>query len=492
MANSIQVLRNTSQDITSLINYKDTQGTIQLTKQVGTLYITINVTPQNISNVPVLNDQIDVWVNGQYHYFGGTVTTIETVVQGGVTMQLQITATDWSFKLNKLLVAKNYANMDPHDIVVDILNSYTDGTYGQGYIQYGNFLIPSFKVNYQPVTKAIQALATLIGWDWNVDSEKNLHFFLAESNPAPFNLDDVSGNLEWRSIDLTQDLTNMKNSVFVIGSTYPYTFTPSSTPDVFLANGTQVTFPLSYPYLLSVSEDSDEVAMAVTLDGVGQTIGSALSDDPADFQVMYSDTGRWITFNSVPPSGQRIVVSGTAKIPIVAHATDPAGIAAYGEIQDVISDTKIASVPEAYLRAKADILQYGHAVNDLKFSTLTPGLFPGQQITLDSAILNGIPGQSAVTLTVKTVTLAPYGPNQFEYQVEAFGSDVVSFVDIMGLLLQQEVASTAVDDSTIVEDLVPVAESFTPADLVGYAATSGPYQFAPGFPDAVFEFSNFG
>src|SRR5580698_4063802 len=116
MANTVQVLRNTSQDITALINTKDTQGTIQLTKQVGTFYVTIDVTPQNIASIPVLNDQIDVWVNATYHYFGGTVTSIETVVQGGITMQVQITATDWSFKLNKLLVAKNYADTDPADI----------------------------------------------------------------------------------------------------------------------------------------------------------------------------------------------------------------------------------------------------------------------------------------------------------------------------------------------------------------------------------------
>jgi hypothetical protein len=489
MANSIQILKNTSTDITSCVNHKDTQGTIQLTKQVGTFYFTIDVTPQNVAKIPVLNDQIDVWVNGTYHYFGGTVTSIETIVQGGVTMQLQITATDWSFKLNKLLVKKNYANEDPADIVLDILESYTDGSYGTSFIQRGNFLLPTIKFNYQSVTKAIQALATLIGWDWNVDADKNVHFFLVENRPAPFNLDDTTGNLEWRTIDLTQDLTNMKNSVTVVGSTYPKEFTALNTPDKFKADGTQSVWSLAYPY--QVDPAIGLMPMAVTLNGVGQTIGNALSDNPADFQVMYSDSGRWIQFTSTPSAGQTIVVYGTAVVPIVAHASDPVGIAAYGEIEDVISDSKITTVAEAYLRAQADILQYGHAVNDLKFSTLLPGLFPGQQITLNSAILNGIPGQQEVTLTVKTVTLAPYGPNQFEYQVEAIGSDVVSFVDIMGLLLQQEVASTAVDDSTVVEDLVPVTESLTPSDSVGYTATSGPYQFAPGSPNAVVEFSKF-
>jgi hypothetical protein len=476
---SIQILCNTF-DITDIVNWKDIQGNLVLTKQVGTFYFTIDVTPENIASIPVLNDEIDVWVNATYHYFGGTITTIETVNIGGITMQVQVTATDWSFKLNKKLIAKNYAAIDPADIVKDILNNYTDGTYGQSFIQQGNFLIPSFKVNYQSVTKAIQALATLIGWDWNVDAAKNVHFFLVENNPAPFNLDDTTGNLEWRTIDLIQDLTNMKNSVYVIGSTYPKVFTSANTPDVFLADGIRTVFPLAYPYNSNL--------MTVTLNGVEQTIGINLQDNPADYEVMYSDTSRWIQFNSTPTAGQIINVFGTATLPIVAHASDATGIALYGEIDDVISDTKITTVAEAYLRAQADIFQYGHAVNDLKFNTLMPGLFVGMQIVLNSAILNAIPGQGTITLTIKTIAIVGYSPFGFEYQCEAYGSDVVSLTDIMALLLQQETASTPVDDSTVVENLVPVAESITDSDVVSYTATAGPYQWQPGSPGIRWDF----
>lgn len=490
MPNTCNVILNattTDKDITKEIDWTSIQGTLVLTKEVSKFQFNIKISPGK--TIPKLNDQIDLWVNGVgsgYHVFGGLVTETEVTVMGGKQLIIQITVTDWSFQLGKLLIAKNYASIDPGLVCIDLINQFNTfaGTsYSTAGIQLAGYTIPSIKFNYIPVHKAIDNLATLIGWDWNITAGQVVQFFLEGSQTAPFVIDDTTGNLEWNTLDWDQDLTNMKNSVFVIGAAYAKTFTSANTPDVYTSVAGTTTYPVAYPYQYSVYNSTTLITtyMQVTLNGVAQTVGRAnTTDDPADFQVMYSDTGRWIQFQSDPGNGATIKVFGTANVPIVAHAIDAGAIAAYGEIQSNIVDKKITTVAEAYLRAQAEITLYGHAVNDLKFNTIMPGLFVGQQIIINSAILQAIYGTSLLTLTIKTITLAPYSPFELEYQVECIGSTQVTYVDMMSVLLQQENDLNPVDDSTVLENLVPVEEATTVTDTVEATSTAAPYEWAPG------------
>ena len=440
-------------------NWQDIQLTQVLTKEVSKLQFNIKIYGSRFLNIPKLGDRVDMYVDGNaYHYFGGTVTEVEITNLGGKLLVAAVTATDWSFKMDTKLVAKTYAGIDPADIVKDIVNNYTDGTYTTNNVDHGNFLIPSIKFNYEPVTKCIQKLATLIGWDWNVDANKDVHFFLVESNPAPFSIDDTTGNLEWPTLDWDQDLTNMKNSVYVIGANYKKTYTVSTTPDVYTSVAGTLVYPLAYTY--------DRATMTVTLSGVSQTVGIDQSTPDANCQVQYNDKGRFIRFIANPGVGNSIKIYGDALIPILAHASDPAAIAIYGEIQDSIVDKQITSVTEAQLRATAEIDMYGHAVNTLKFTTLQAGLFAGMQITFNSPTFQAIYGTSSLSLTIRRITAVGYSPYQLEYQVECYGSDQVSFVDIMSLLLQQENSQNPVDDSTIVETIESYLESITVSEAV--------------------------
>lgn len=475
-------------DCSSNVNWPSIQMTQVLTKEVSKLQFDYYLTkPTGIPYIPQLGDQVDLYVNAQtYHYFGGTIVEIEYTVDGLRTIA-HVTCMDWSFKMDKKLVAKNYANMDPHDIVVDIITNFTDGSFTTNNVQKGNFLVPSIKFNYEPVSKCLQKLATVIGWDWNVDAAKDVHFFLTENVLAPITVDDTSGNQEWPTIDWDQDLTNMKNSVFVIGANYKKVFASPpgagqfSPIDVYTSVAGTFVYPLSYPY--------DKSTMVIKLAGSSQTIGMDNSTPDSSVQVQYNDRGRFIRFTSDPGAGHTIQVTGTALVPIIGHASDPVAIATYGEIQDSIVDKQITTVQEAQMRAKAEILLYGHAVNTLKFKTLTAGLMVGQLITFNSVIFQAINGSSSITLTIKRITAVGYGPNNLEYQAECYGSDKVSFVDIMALLLQQENNQNPVDNSTVTETLVPINESLTLVEAVTVTSASGPYQWAPGSPNLRWGFS---
>lgn len=455
------IVKQNGTDISSSVQSESFQLKTVLTKEVSTFQF--NIRTYGSKAVVLVGDQIDVYENGT-HIFGGTVVTIEVINEGGRLLTAQISCVDWSFRLNTKLVAKNYAAMDPADIVADIVANFTNGTYNAStYVVRGGFLVSTIKFNYEQVTVSIEKLAKQIGWEWYVDPDKNLHFFPPSLvSTAPFVIDDISGNLNWPTLDITEDLTNMKNSIYVIGGTYTKTFTALTTVDQYLTDGIKTVFSLAYPY--------DKSTLVVTLGGISQTIGTDQVTPDASVQVQYSDSGRFIRFTSVPTTGQTVLVYGNANIPILAHITNGTAIATYGEQQDVIIDANIKSVGEAQERAQAQIDLYGAPVYTVKFDTLKTGLVIGQTLTVNSVIW-GID----IQVIVKELDGVIYDDGtKILYSITAIGTELVNFVDIMKVLILQANSDNSVDDSTVLQVLLSVQETLAAADVLKAPTTKTP------------------
>ena len=189
--------------------------------------------------------------------------------------------------------------------------------------------------------------------------------------------------------------------------------------------------------------------------------------------------GSWGNPATTDPSVAGTDSGGVANTNIVAHASDPVGIAEFGEFQDAIIDKQITTSQEALERAEADILQFGHAVYDVKVSTLIAGCQIGQTITLNSAKF-GILNYALVIKRIETVVKAP-GDNALgidttlEYQIEAIGSDNVTFVDIMATLLQQQNSNIEIADNTVLDAFVTLSESIATADTLTVTGEARPY-----------------
>lgn len=469
---SIQIKAN-GVDVSSSIDWTTVDLLLVLTKEVSTLKFNVNnpgatKVGGGTKYTPVAGDQIDFYETTNpgavvSHLFGGTITEVETLSSPQSFLISQVTATDWSYKMDGKLVVQSYGGVDPSVIVQDIIANYCPAGFdATTYVQVAGYNIPSIKFNYEQPSKCIEALANQIGWQWYVDGDKKLHFFLAENNAAPFPIDDTTGGLEWNSLDVDVNLQNMKNSVFVIGGIQDKIISPANAVDVYLGNGTQVVFSLQYAYTAQT--------MTVLLNGTVQSIGIANQvTNPSAYQVLYDSGNKVITFNTVPGSGAVVKVYGTAEIPIIGHALDQSAIAIYGEFQDAIFDAQIKSTQEAQQRALAEILLYGHAVYDVKFYTTTPGLRIGQNILFNSAKY----GVSNYPLVVKRIEGVGYTPGKLRYQVECIGSDQVTFVDIMTGILQQENSSNTTADNTVLEVLLSITEAFMAADVLS-APTSLP------------------
>jgi hypothetical protein len=502
MANPVKILDN-STDISKSVDWKSIDAVSVLTKETGTF--TFNVR-QGVGQtypaktIPAIGDTIELY-DSTGLIWGGTCTEVEPIISG-LMITWQITATDYGFLLDGTLVKKNYAGMDPADIVADIINTFCAGKgFNLDGVQRGNFLVETIKFNYQQPSKALQSLAKLIGWDWFIGPDKTVYFFLGDVDDgdgggavgdggvAPITVDATSGEVEWNSLDIDLQITNMQNSVYVIGGTLPVMFTASTTNDVYPTNGTANTFPVAYAYSSST--------IVVELNGTPQTVGVLNQvTDPSTVQVLYSDSGRFIQFTAGAPSGGGVVkIFGTAQVPIVAHASNNASIALYGERQGVITDSTITSVPEAQLRATAQILQFGHPVYDVKFNTLIAGCQIGQTIKVNVPAM----GITNYNLVIKRIEAVGYAPGDdglningmLEYQVECIGSDNVTFTDLMTTILQQEQTQTDVSDDTITENLEYAPETLVLADTVTATGASRPYVYGPSSPQARYGFSSY-
>jgi hypothetical protein len=491
------VVKNGTTDISSSIDWRSLDITSVVTKEKGNARL--DVVNANNAQIPQIGDDITIFYDSTL-IFGGTCSELDYVVDGGVLLRVHVTVADYGFLLDSKVVHKTYQNMDPADIVIDLIANFAPAGFTTNHVQRGNFLIASQKFNYEQCTRCLESLAKTIGWDWYVDPLKDVHFFFAttgtgssEVDPAPFDIDDTSGNINWPSLDVDVSIANLKNSIYVIGGTMFRNRTSSDTPDVYKTVAGQVVYPIASPY----DTTTLGTTLRVTIDGVTQSIGIDGTDDPGTVNVLYgggSGGGAqggapYVKLTSDPGAGHTLKVFGNASIPIVAHLSSPASIRAYGEFQDTIIDKQIKSVQEAQARADAELIQFDHPVFDVKFSTLTPGLAIGQTIKLKSALFGF--GATPYQLLIRRVEAVGYSPTQLMFNVEAFGSDNVTFTDLMMTLLQDSLAENTTPDNTILQEILTADESVTITDATTISTGSAPYFWGPHSPQPRWSFFSF-
>ena len=484
---SVQIL-NGAVDITSLIKWDTLALTMVLTKEKGTLSFDIYIPQSGLppTNAPILSDTVymNYTIDGNtVEVFGGTVTAINKTVIGGILVVYSYTCQDWGYILDKQLVVKLYTNMDPADILADIVSQFCPAGFdATTYVQRAGFNIASMKFNYQQPTKAIEQLASQIGWDWYIDPQKKIHFFFAgnyagtsEMFPAPIVVNDTGGStgkdIEWSSLTVELDSSNLKNSIYVNGGTYPKYFDATTAIDVYQTTGGTYVYPIAYPY----TQDT----IVVELDGVAQTVGVDNQTDPTSVQVLVNAGNLFVRFTSDPGSGHTLKVFGYANIPISAHIRDELSISLFGEYQDIISNSQISSVQEAQERATSELVQFSRPVTNVNFTSVSPvtnKLYIGQSITVDSASF-GI----NKSLIVKHIDAKMRTPSVMEFAVQCLGSDKVGFTDIMLYLLQQTNAQQTQPDGTILQVIINDPETIVVNDdTITTTPGSRPYKWGPG------------
>lgn len=376
----------------------------------------------------VLSSQVDTCrfdlrsVDGSYRSEGGQVVLIERgagnkVFEGRLgpvpeqplgpvgLIYPGITGRDYGADLGAKLVRKRYAAQTPKQIIDDILTTYFSGA-GFTTTNVADGPAVTIGFNYRPADVCIASLADLIGYEWYVDYDKDIHFFPKESEYAPISLADGSTN--YRGFRVLRDPTQIRNRVYVRGATY---YGAEKTVNL-VGNGQTRVWQLPY----EIKEVSMDLNGAAVTDGVDNLTNGKDFYWTHDGRVRQDDSGTLLTDTDV------LAVSFLPKIPLRVVVEDPASIAARAAIEGgdgiheyLVVDERIEDKALARKRGQAELRMYANAEQVIRFRTFENGLRAGQllPINLTRYDLDG-------NYLIRRVTLQYAGDlDTYEYAVEA-------------------------------------------------------------------------
>lgn len=443
-------------DRSSWISWPSLSWEEGLTKEPDLLEFALNETPSK-TPLPAQGDDVEFYLDGVLK-FTGKITEKVLSNSGGLLLTHTYKCKDRTHDLDKKLVAKVWENMTAEDIADDILTLFTDGTFTLN-VQAGSPTLETFRANYEPVTKTLQRLADIIGWDWYVDENSVVQIFPALTYTAPATIEDDNASHIAGSLQFNTNILELKNSIIVQGGQFKNAVDATDTPDIKEADGDQRTFFTIYRYAEGVE---------VTVNGVAKTVGTDNLHDPDDYDVLYNFQEKAVKFreNNKPTAGQIVKVFGDQLIDLLTQVIDSTSIAAYEERQYLLKNESITSIEEAFSAAKAVIDKWASGSSEGSFRTRTNGFRPGQTLTVDSTAA-GI----TESYKISKVTARAISPTALEYTVAFLQSGQVTFVDMMVGLLG---VSATITDSTAIRRLQLISEGMTISDAIGTPTRSSP------------------
>jgi len=324
---------------------------------------------------PVTNVEV-IMLDGATRIFGGKVHAISATSQANNSVLYHVDCMDYSYDLDRTLVNDEYASMTVDAIIADILTNYTTGFTDTGV----NCTLNITKVVFDriTVTAAIQKLAALTGYSWYVDYYKDIHFFATATEVAPFDIIDSNGYCIDGSLDVSNDLSQIRNRVFIKGGE----IVGSSRTETFNGDAVKMSFVLANKF---------SSVPTVTVGGVGKTVGLDYIDNEADFDCFWDYNQGYIRFKAgtTPAVGtNNISVAGTPLYNLVVQVEEPTSISQYGVFEYSLIDKTLKSREEAVSLAKVQLSAYQQGLIEGGFETYTSGLRSGYTINITSTLLD--------------------------------------------------------------------------------------------------------
>jgi hypothetical protein len=411
---------------------------------------------------PAVNDEIIINDDGE-RIFGGAITSISKKATVVNQLELSVECTDFSFYLDRRLILERFRNRTINFIFNFLLDKYDTDGFTMNNVMGGDQSIGSISFNRITLSEAIQKLADSIGYSWYVDYNKDIHFFPKNAEPAPFELTDTSNNFIWDSLEITENISQIRNAVFVEGGEER----GNERTEEFTASGD--TDERTYYRLAHKFAETP----TVTVNGTPVDVGAEFLTDDSTVDAQWSFQEKYIRFTegNIPALNDDIVVVGIPLFPVIVRVQSPPSIAEFGEWEFVVRDNSIRSRDEGLDRARAELESYKRGLNEGKFRTYTAGLRAGQVITINSDI-RGINEQ----FLIQRVTYSTRTQDSGEYNVQLATLRTVTLIDLLqGMLKEKGVREGEVETLLTFLDFI---DSATGTDeIVDISTTTGPYHW---------------
>lgn len=417
---------------------------------------------ESVKHKPELGQEVEVLFNSE-KIFGGVVVKIETQ-RDKLLLTYKITCKDYSQYLNRQLVSETFINQTADEIIEYIRDEYApDFT-----IDNVNAPINITQITFNRITvaQALETLANTLNYYWYVDYDKDIHFFAKQDELAPFNLSDSAGNHNWDSLRITEDFSQIRNQIYVIGGEYE----GDERVESYVADGTQQQFPLAYKY--------KTITRVRIVGGPDLTVGIDGEDEETNFDVMWSYSQKYIKFkiSNFPDADDVVEVTGNPLFPVIVKVPDVSSIAEFGLYEFKIVDKNISSREDAVARGVAELEAYANSLEEGSFDTYESGLRTGQTININvgdtdedfviQSVVMRMRGNELPVYNVKIATTRTLGIIQFLQRYLLKDEDVKQGETLLELLEfsdDSEITDT-LDSITTREPPYLYADATDPAD----------------------------
>lgn len=425
-------------DRSSVINFGSVKKKDNINQQADTLEFDI-IYHAGQTFRPEANSEVEMY-NGASKIFGGKVHAVEKSISADNSVIYSIRAKDYSYDLDRRLVVESYVNTSVADIITAILADFTDGTFTDTNVNCA-LLVTKITFNRVTVTAALQKLAQLTGYSWYVDYDKDIHFFPKNTETAPFEIVDNNGNFIPLSLNVSNDLSQIRNRVFIKGGEVE----GIARSEQFNGDTVKDTFRLANKF---------SSLPTVLVGGVAKTVGIDHLDNENDYDCFWSYSEKYIRFKAttIPGSGtNNIIITGTPLYGITVQVEDPTSIAEYGVFEFALTDKTIQSREEAIKYAKAQVEAYKDGVDEGGFKTYEDGLRSGQVITVNSTMMD-----VNEQFVIQSVDFFMITTTRYSYSVKLATLKTVGIIDfLIGLLESGDKIIEDTGDSTLEKTVFP-------------------------------------
>lgn len=448
-------------DKTNFVEWRSFKISNILTRQIDTCsFIIKNYGTKTF--VPVNEDDVKVY-DGATLIFAGVVERIVERVNGAKILIFEIKCADYTRLADRKRVAETYSEKTVNYIIDHIKDNYLSGFTDTNVDC--DIVLDFVAFNYESPSKCFEQLADLVGYDWYIDYDKDIHFFTNEANPAPFDLSDDGGKYIFESLKLKRDTSQLRNIVYVRGGEYLGDwFTENQFGDA-----TKRDFKTAYKY------SSIEVKVAA----VAKTVGIDNVDDPADYDCLYNFNEKVVKFRADNKPGNAVAVdiSGYPYAPVIVEASDTDSIDDYGEFEYIIIDKSIKTKKGARERGAGELKTYATKISEGSFKTYESGLKAGQKITIQSTIrdINEEFIINRVDIRMRTF-------EEMEYTISLVSTKTFGIIETLAKLLLDGDKKIAINEDEVVDKLWTVEETieFTDSTPNFKDATAGPWYVSGG------------
>ena len=412
----------------------------------------------------------------------------------GIKDDLSLEFSDYAVLLEKIKIKAEYENMTDAAIIADLVSTYLpagwDGTTHVEEIK----TLERIRFNRISITEALGALADRANADWYVDHDKQIHFFLNETNLAPFAISSDESEIDLSTVypgekfDVERTAIEVVNRVEVVGGFY------RSEDQTFYIAGTgqdnraQLPFKMYAPdgetSLLVERNDGTEsspvwTSLTVKVGYIDELTGT-------DEVLHYFNEKVLEQQNNWPNLPNAIKVTGQYDVPLRVRVRDDNSRDLYDVgvyLDAIIVDKDITTKKDGRLAGQALLAQKAFERETVDFEVRAHGLRSGQIINVRQDALNV---DDDFLIRRVTAEIEPGGHAVYRVSCGGYSEDLVDLLIKIARL--KNIEDTWRDDEVLDELLVQNEDLALTEGTPTVTPDTSPYNWGADADELVWDF----